>query len=992
MKQTDNRANYLPGETNAHHVGVDKELIEEELSYINRMRNGQGKETAPHIQKLLNAVRGEQTGGDKSEGDKSGGDKPYLAGLALSGGGIRSATFALGILQRLARARILENMDYLSTVSGGGYIGSALTWWLSGSQRTGSTRTYDLGSNFPYGTVDPKFPDSDTSPILRYLRENGQYLVPGNGISIWSGTAIIIRAILLNLLVWIPLAGLLLLGLIKAGNLPFLNGLTAMVGSMTDTLLRVLRDMLDSTGTLTIEQIFPPVFLLMLVVAVFLLAIFLVSSINYSLLAWMERGEAAKQRLVKTHMHKLDYVGMQEAAARKGLKNGQSGKSNIKPWLLVGLVCLADIGILVITLFWLEELVGPLFGAEPFPAEMVGRLWALWPGSLILTVCGGFAFFRLSVHEGQSLKDWYGLRNLFIGFTIIFLLDGLLTVAVQLAGSSQPHQWLDLARLSGALQFGGAIGFVVLANFWVAFLVRHLLQIDGMSIRYAGRRVFERFFGTALPICVGLIALGILPIVDAWVGIEYAGMEGAASIIAGVSTALWGHVQSRGTGSGGKRTELVLTIGSALLVYGILLLGFRLASWFEAGDTPVRTVLAAWCMVAVIIGWFTNINYVSLHRFYRDRLMEAFLPDPETVTSGVSGPARRADEMRISEVWDPNPGSTFGPLHIVNTNVVLVNSKMRKYRVRGGDSFMLSPIFCGSNATGWQRSDTVMDGDLTLASAMATSGAAANPRAGVGGRGVTRNHFLSLVMTLLNFRLGYWIARPSNTELVKRRPNHFNPSGWFSIPSVGYSETDSFLELSDGGHFENLGMYELVRRRCGLIIVCDGGHDSQTAYADFLTALQRIEQDFGATVSFDVTVGQGSDAKPSGPEQLIARASDGTYPKGAEYAEKGYFVATIDYGERRGGGPWPEKGILIYLKTTMIEGMSMKARGYKGANPDFPDESTADQFFDEEQFEAYREVGYRIADQMVNDLDLAKLMAFRPALEKLYSNGRFKVG
>lgn len=981
MKQNDNRADYIAAETAPYQVTADEPLMLEEVAYINRMRNGQGKVTAPHIQKLLDALRGEPAEGEQ----------PYLAGLALSGGGIRSATFALGVLQHLASKRILENIDLLSTVSGGGYIGSALSWWLSGSHRTGSDTAYDMGRNFPYGTADPQEPARDESKVLRYLRENGRYLVPGNGISIFSGVAIIMRAVMLNLLVWIPLAGLALLLLKKASLLPFMNGLTAMVSSITGDLLFRLRDMLDSTGSLSVNQVFPPVFLLMLLVAVVLVLLFVISSVNYSLLAWMDRGEGARKRLSMAHRRQLNYVGTQSNAAERDKTGGELAKSSIVSWLKVGLVGLVDIVVVAVTVLWLSDLVEPLFGQVPFEREMVGRLWALWPGALFLTVCAGYGYYRLIQHDGQTLKEWRGLRNLFIGFVVLFIADGFVILGVIGAGTITPHRWLNFGFISGGIQFAVAIGFIVLANFWVAMLIRFILRDEGMSIRYSGRRVFEKFFGYSLPVSLILVAIGILPIVDAWIGIQYAGMQGAASIVAGVSTALWGHLQSRGQGAGGKRTELVLMAGSVLLVYGIMLLGFRLAGWFETGETAVRTVLAAWCLVGAMIGWFTNINYVSLHRFYRDRLMEAFLPDFETVRVGVSGPARRADELRMADLWDEGSDSPLGPLHIINTNVVLANSQKRKYRVRGGDNFMLSPIYCGSNATGWQRTDTVLDGDLTLASAMATSGAAANPRAGVGGRGVTRNAFLSLVMTLLNFRLGYWIAKPDARELVKRRPNHFNPSGRYSIPSFGYSETDSFLELSDGGHFENLGVYELIRRRCGLIIVCDGGHDNEAAYGDFVTALQRVEQDFGAKFSFDMEVAASGKGSKSGPEAMIARPSETLYPKGAEYAEKGYFVASIDYGPDRGVAPWPRHGVLIYLKTTMIESLSMKARGYKGANPDFPDEPTADQFFDEEQFEAYREAGFRIAKQMVEDLDLLTLMTTRPALDELMDNDAFRL-
>ncbi|MEM1400047.1 MAG: hypothetical protein AAGF58_09210, partial [Pseudomonadota bacterium] len=104
---SDDPAQFLPGgETHAKADQADDRLIEEELAYINSMRNGPDREhTAPHIEELLANLRGDGTAGSD---DKSEAFKPYLTGLALSGGGIRSATFALGVLQRLARARILE--------------------------------------------------------------------------------------------------------------------------------------------------------------------------------------------------------------------------------------------------------------------------------------------------------------------------------------------------------------------------------------------------------------------------------------------------------------------------------------------------------------------------------------------------------------------------------------------------------------------------------------------------------------------------------------------------------------------------------------------------------------------------------------------------------------------------------------------------------------------------------------------------------------------
>ena len=130
-----------------------------------------------------------------------------LTGLALSGGGIRSATFALGVLQRLACADLLKRFDYLSTVSGGGYIGGSLTWLLS--RREGLDAT---GAGFPYG-VRRRGLGGNESNVLRHLRLHGNYLTPGKGITPLSLAAVVLRGIVLNLLIWLPLMVLFFWGL-----------------------------------------------------------------------------------------------------------------------------------------------------------------------------------------------------------------------------------------------------------------------------------------------------------------------------------------------------------------------------------------------------------------------------------------------------------------------------------------------------------------------------------------------------------------------------------------------------------------------------------------------------------------------------------------------------------------------------------------------------------------------------------------------------------
>ena len=188
--------------------------------------------------------------------------KDGLVGLALSGGGIRSATFSLGVIQALAakhtkdkdpggsgtkgaetqRGDYLRYVDYLSTVSGGGYIGRSLTWLLHSSAKDGgedsSAQTSVSGQaadsqqnpkppfgtrpeNLPYGVDDPRGNrprDSQDPVMLRHLREHGKYLTPGGGITLTSLVAVILRGIVLNMLVWMPLAIALMVVAIYASH------------------------------------------------------------------------------------------------------------------------------------------------------------------------------------------------------------------------------------------------------------------------------------------------------------------------------------------------------------------------------------------------------------------------------------------------------------------------------------------------------------------------------------------------------------------------------------------------------------------------------------------------------------------------------------------------------------------------------------------------------------------------------------------------------
>jgi hypothetical protein len=290
------------------------------------------------------------------------------------------------------------------------------------------------------------------------------------------------------------------------------------------------------------------------------------------------------------------------------------------------------------------------------------------------------------------------------------------------------------------------------------------------------------------------------------------------------------------------------------------------------------------------------------------------------------------------------------PYPLINANLPLAASRDRRRRRRGGDNFVLSPLYCGSAATGWRRTSTFMNGGMTLATAAAISGTVSQRRSGMGGVGLALNPLVSL-MVLLNLRMGYWVPNPRDVK-QRRRPNHFHP-GLQEALALGRDEQRSFLLLEDGGHFDNLGLYELVRRRLRLIVVCDAGVDSGARLADLYRALRLIETDFGARVAFD-------DAEDY---RRVVPLQPADYPEGALLASRGFLVGTIAYSDGT-------TGTLIYLKSTLVPKLGFEHLGYGSMRAGFPQESTVDQFFDEEQFEAHRRLGHALAGQMIREVGL----------------------
>jgi hypothetical protein len=209
---------------------------------------------------------------------------------------------------------------------------------------------------------------------------------------------------------------------------------------------------------------------------------------------------------------------------------------------------------------------------------------------------------------------------------------------------------------------------------------------------------------------------------------------------------------------------------------------------------------------------------------------------------------------------------------------------------------------------------------------MAISGAAVSPNWGYHSSPVT-----SFLMMLANVRLGWWLGNPKN----KKTWRYSGPSlSWRLFLQEALRWTDDeepWVYLSDGGHFENLGLYEMVRRRCRTIIVSDAGADPKCTLEDLGNAVRKIAIDLGVKIEFDrIQLRRRSETALAG---VYCASGKILYPEGNE-------------------------GRIVYFKPGFY-GTEEPAdvRAYAAANAKFPHESTINQWFDESQFESYRSLG-----------------------------------
>jgi len=393
--------------------------------------------------------------------------------------------------------------------------------------------------------------------------------------------------------------------------------------------------------------------------------------------------------------------------------------------------------------------------------------------------------------------------------------------------------------------------------------------------------------------------------------------------------------------------------------------------WFHGfpWDAPIGWFYLVTSFALFVASLLLSPNANSLHRLYRDRLSKAFLFDPTMIQGRPPGSYSRspiskpldiavAEEPMKYENFELAPLDRFklsdisctdAPYHLINTALNIQGSKYANRRGRNADFFIFSPKFVGSGATKYVRTEEFEDDvhELDLATAMAVSGAAASSNMGA-------NSIKALTPTLaiLNVRLGYWVANPRQLALARKSLSVWDQFYFLQELFGLMRENSETVYLTDGGHIENLGIYELLRRRCRLIIAIDAEADPEMAFRS-LVALQRYARiDLGVLIALPWA--EIRDATRAASEEI---AKTGGLPPHAAPHGPHCAVGEIIY-------PQNQRGILLYVKSSITGDENDYIVDYKRRFPTYPHESTADQLFSEEQFEAYRALGFHAVNEV----------------------------
>ena len=833
--------------------------------------------------------------------------------LCLSGGGIRSATFALGVLQGLARLSLLKKFDYLSTVSGGGYIGSWLTAWIH-RHPDGVTGVSEELRRPPSNPQDP-----EPEPV-KWLRRYSNYLTPRLGlmsVDSWTLLGTYLRNLTLNWLVLVPLLATVLLAprlLVSilhwevteprpSAQAMLMTGL--LVGLIALTHLHMYR---PSLAHLRKDRFWVQFerqqwFLIGGLIPLVLSALLLTTAY-----AWYRNGAGSLKELT---LFGLDSRGT----------------------FVLGGAVMHGIGWLISAVLlqrWRER---DLWLGVEF-------LVIFWSGAL-----GGLFLWSVLAETPSTIPvsefaEWYACFGI-AGFLTMFLLTATIFVGIASRYTDDhDREWWGRAGawvLIASVSWAGLSGLVIFGPGLLSYTPGLLTSLGGLSgivslllgfsssTTATGKAkptmldlVLDRTVRLAAPVFIACL-LVIITLVTSLLMKGIGGLHGlfeGSAIGLRMPPDIWGH---------------------AVLLHNS-------PPWL------VIEVATAFTALAGVMSLVININKFSLHSIYRNRLIRAYLGasrlkeyhqkrQPNQFTGFDPD-----DNIQLHELVRPHHVITK-PFHILNIAINLVRSENLAWQQRKAQSFTASPLFCGSWNLGYRRSSDYGISALlrkpkaiSLGTALAISGAAASPNMGYHSAPA-----VTFLLAFFNVRLGWWLGNPGKAGQYTF--DHSCPRiAVRPLLAETFGLTDAanpYVYLSDGGHFENLGLYEMVLRRCHYIVVSDGSCDTDRSFTDLGNAIRKIRIDLGIDIEIE------TELLELDGEERMSRAH--------------FALGMIRYDRVDRGAP---PGLLIYLKPSLTGNEPADVTEYANGHPGFPHEPTADQFFDESQFESYRALGFHIADKV----------------------------
>jgi len=837
--------------------------------------------------------------GDKNSGSEAPKTEDLpLVGLALSGGGIRSATFSMGILQTLARKGVLRLVDYMCTVSGGGYIGACLSSLLTipkpkAADDSGpwkARKGFAMGEHLPF--LDPD--------QIHHLRKHGDFLILRKGL--------------------------------------------------------VKRDVLRAVGSTV--------------------------------------------------------VGL---ACSIGL-------------FLILLAALAGLFIAFIALLGGPALWPEIAGGAKWPgwAATLGLLgthgWAIAETFVIGVVLAVIMWFHTAGHRpprgraqtGETAEE-QGQRRLLRVFAILLLAIG---IASSLIVAWDAELRYDRSDTTGQGSLAGLA--LPLAFFFGASLVTGILYVvPGARLAKWWTRDYRSLFGAMHGIglyCMVGSALLIALVLGTWWSMDvqsWVATGGAFFIVvwrlSSGLLAVLARVSPGGLNRSRKTLAAVMWFSLFVGVVLLLLMVFVACAGFLVGNGVTQwwsglVVFGGASVLFVVLGYLIDFNRISPHCFYRDRLAEAYL-QTEIQKDGELRIVRDDYFQKVATLHDrgddekkvpENPA----PYHLILCSLNLAGSRDLARKNRKSDHFIFAREYCGSSTTGYVATKDYRGGKTKLCTAMTISGAAA-----ASAMGFYTSFRQAFAMTLFNIRLGYWLLNPRIYDDEPGKvfyPNHLGwpkplaEGSWFRPHRVKYARRfgeksafwpkylshelraattaqDWLVNLSDGGHTgDNLGLYPLLQRRCRLIIVCDAECDPDYTFNSLTAAIRQIYIDENVKIDINLeTIRPRAKGKRPRAHYAIGRIR---YPHCRDDLELDKPDAELepDYG--------PLTGWIIYLKSSLLmRGEHATVQSYAARNDQFPHQATADQFFDDDQFEAYRALGDYIAKNMLRDAGIVDDISDREA-------------